>query len=146
MACTFRARDEGHTAPAAVLLFSPWVDASMTNPDIAAIARHDPMLGSGGLIWAAQRRAGSRATTDPWISPLNDTLEHLPQIAVFQGGTDIFAPDAKRFVEKANAAGTSGEFHLYPDAFHVFIGAPQLPEAHEALNRAADIIAAATTK
>lgn len=146
MACTLRARDEQRTAPAAVLLFSPWVDASMTNPDIAAIERRDPMLGSEGLRWAAERWAGTRTTTDPWISPINDSLENLPQIAVFQGGTDIFAPDAKRFVDKAVAAGTTAEFHLYPDAFHVFVGAPQLPEAREALTRAATIISSVTSK
>lgn len=146
MACTIRARDEQRTSPAAVLLFSPWVDASMTNPDIAAIEHRDPMLGSDGLRWAAARWAGSRPTTDSWISPINDTLAHLPQIAVFQGGTDIFAPDAKRFVDKATAAGTTAEFHLYPDAFHVFVGAPQLPEAKEALTRAAEIITDVITR
>lgn len=146
MACTLRARDDHRTAPAAVLLFSPWVDASMTNPDIARIEHHDPMLGSEGLRWAAERWAGSRPTTDAWISPINDSLEDLPRMVVFQGGADIFAPDAQRFVDKALAAGTAAEFHLYPDAFHVFVGVPQLPEAKEALTRARAAIADVTAQ
>ncbi|GLJ62016.1 MULTISPECIES: alpha/beta hydrolase [Microbacterium] len=102
------------------------------------------MLGSDGLRWAADRWAGTRPTTDPWISPINDTLEGLPPIAVFQGGNDMFAPDAQCFVDKAVAAGTRAGLHLYPDAFHVFVGVPQLPEAREALSCAAEKIANAT--
>lgn len=144
MACTLRARDEHRTAPAAVLLFSPWVDASMTNPAIADIEPRDPMLGSAGLVWAAKRWARDRPTTDPWISPINDGLRGLPPIAVFQGGVDIFAPDARLFAEKATAAGSRCDLHLYPDAFHVFVGLPVLPEARDALAKAGELIAAAT--
>lgn len=107
----------------------------------AAIEPKDPMLGRAGLRWAAERWAGTRSVTDPWVSPINDSLEGLPRIAAFQGGTDIFAPDARRFVEKAVAAGTAAEFDLYPDAFHVFVGVPQLPEAREARARAREVIA-----
>ena len=110
----------------------------------AAIEPKDPMLGRAGLRWAAERWAGTRSVTDPWVGPINGSLEGLPRIAVFQGGTDIFAPDARRFVEQAVAAGTTAEFDLYPDAFHVFVGVPQLPEAREALARAREVIAVVT--
>lgn len=141
MAMTMRARDEERPSPSAVLLFSPWTDATMTNPEIAALEPGDPMLGRSGLIWSAQRWAGSRAVDDPWISPLNDSLVGLPPIRVFQGGRDIFLPDAQRFVTKAAAAGTDAQIHVYPDAFHVFVGVPQLPEARSALSRARAVIA-----
>lgn len=142
MACTLRARDERRTTPAQVLLFSPWVDASMTNPAIAEIEPHDPMLGSKALVWAAEKWAGDQPISTAWISPLHDSLSDLPPIAVFQGGVDIFAPDAQLFVSKARAAGTQAELHLYPDAFHVFVGVPALPEAAKALKRATELIAA----
>lgn len=143
VASVLRARDEGLGSPAAVLLFAPWVDARMTNPAIADIEAHDPVLGRAGLVWAAQKWAGGRPLTDPWLSPLTDTLAGLPPLAVFQGGVDIFAPDVQLFAEKAAAAGTPVELHLYPDAFHVFVAVPQLPEAKEALARAQEIIASA---
>jgi monoterpene epsilon-lactone hydrolase len=43
-------RDQ-HTTPtaAALLLFSPWVDATMTNPHIASVEPHDIMLNSRNL-------------------------------------------------------------------------------------------------
>lgn len=140
MACTLRARDSGRTLPTTVLLFSLWVDATMTNPGIAEIEPHDPMLGSEGLIWAAKHWAGDIPIEDPSISPINDSLAGLPRISVYQGGHDIFRPDAEAFVAKAQAAGTHADIHIYPDAFHVFVGAPQLPEARAALAHANQIV------
>lgn len=145
-ACASRARDHGRQLPTAIILFSPWVDASMTNPAIAGIESTDPMLGRGGLVWAAQRWAGDLSVADPVISPIRDTLAGLPPISVFQGGRDIFSPDAAAFVEKATAAGTRAELHFYPDAFHVFVGLPVLPESRSALTRAARTVAAAVSQ
>lgn len=65
-------------------------------------------------------------------------------LAVLQGGVDVFAPDARRFVDRATAAGTNAELHFYPDGFHVFVGAPRLPESKKALTRAAEITTNAT--
>jgi acetyl esterase/lipase len=140
MASAARARDSGRNLPAALLLFSPWVDASMTNPKIRPIEPRDPILASAGLLWCAEQWAGELGVDHPWISPLNDSLDGLPPIAVFQGGQDIFLPDAEAFAAKALAAGTDTEIHVYPDAFHVFVGLPQLPESRHALSRATAII------
>lgn len=138
---TVRARDEHLVRPAAVLLFSPWVEATMTNPAIADIEPHDPMLGPAGLRWCAERWAVNTRLDDPRISPLNDHLSDLPPISVYQGGLDVFAPDVAAFARKAAEAGTHVQLHSYPDAFHVFVGVPAFPESTEALNDAADIVA-----
>ncbi len=44
----------------------------------------------------------------------------------------------------AKAAGTQAEINLYPDAFHVFVGLPQLPESRAALAHARGVIKTVT--
>ncbi len=144
MALTLRARDEHRPLPAAVLLFSPCADATLANPDIPVIEPRDPMVGRDGALWAMRRWAGDRPLQHPWLSPVNDSLQALPRICVFHGERDILCPDAKKMVAKAKAAGTDAEIHLYPDAFHVFVGLPQLPESRAALAHARGIIETVT--
>ncbi|WP_051720311.1 alpha/beta hydrolase fold domain-containing protein [Streptomyces sp. NRRL F-2799] len=138
-----RCRDEGLRPPAGLILFSPWVDVTMTNPGIARLTAHDPMLAPEGLAAAGRDWAGPRAVTDPLISPLHDTLADLPPTWIYQGGHDIFLPDAEAFAAKANAAGTPTTLHVWPSAFHVFVGAGWTPEARRALADAAGRIRAA---
>ncbi|MFG2727818.1 alpha/beta hydrolase fold domain-containing protein [Streptomyces canus] len=135
-----RYRELGLQAPDGLFLFSPWVDVTMANPDITALTSLDPILAPQGLAAAGRDWAGDRDTTDPLVSPLYDTLKELPQMFIYQGGHDIFLPDAEEFAAKAEAAGTKVSLSIYPAAFHVFIAAPWTPEARHALRDAADHI------
>ncbi|MEH0420827.1 alpha/beta hydrolase fold domain-containing protein [Streptomyces sp. B21-083] len=135
-------RDRGLRAPDGLLLFSPWVDVTMENPDITAVTGRDPILAPPGLTAAGRDWAGDLSTTDPLVSPLHDTLKDLPPTFIYQGGHDIFLPDVKKFAAKAEAAGTKVDLRIYHAAFHVFIGAPWTPEARHALRDAAVRIAA----
>ncbi|WP_426519562.1 alpha/beta hydrolase [Diaminobutyricibacter sp. McL0618] len=140
-----RCRHEDLPAPAALILFSPWVDASMSNPGIAAIEKRDSMLAPAGLAAAGRVWAGSRSVADPLISPIHDTLRLMPPIFIYQGGNDILLPDAKMFAAKAKEAGNRGALRIYPAGVHVFVGAGWTPEARNALRDAAQHIRAATT-
>ncbi|MFF7385454.1 alpha/beta hydrolase fold domain-containing protein [Streptomyces griseoluteus] len=132
-----RCRNEGLRPPAGLILFSPWLDVTMTNPGIPALTPLDPMLAPAGFIAAGRDWAGGRDVTDPLVSPLQDTLENLPPITVYQGGHDILLPDAEKFTTKARAAGTPVDLRVWPTAFHVFVGAGWTPEARQALRDAA---------
>ncbi|MDX3640823.1 alpha/beta hydrolase [Streptomyces sp. MB09-02B] len=139
-----RCRDEGLRPPDGLLLFSPWVDVTMTNPGIAALIDLDPMLAPAGLAAAGRDWAGARSVTDPLVSPLHDTLKDLPPTYIYQGGHDIFLPDVERFAAKAQAAGTHVDLRVWPTAFHVFVGAGWTREARQALSDAADHIKSGT--
>lgn len=135
-------RDTDATPPDGLVLFSPWLDVTMSNPDIHALEPRDPMLAAAGLKWCGQAWAGDLATTDPRISPVYDGLTELPPIRIYQGGQDIFVADAVRFEERAKEVGADVQLTVYPDAFHVFVGATFTSEARQALAAAADIVAA----
>ncbi|MBQ0885628.1 alpha/beta hydrolase fold domain-containing protein [Streptomyces sp. RM72] len=124
-ALTIRARDERRPLPDAVLLFSPCADATLTNPDIPVSEPRDPCS-------AAKERVGPCAA-GPGTAPCS-----TPGSA---RSTTACAMVAKA---NAKAAGTQAEINLYPDAFHVFVGLPQLPESRAALAHARGVIKTVT--
>lgn len=124
-----------------LILYSPWVDVTMTNPDIGAILPRDPMLGVPGLKWAGQVWAGKLATKDPRISPLYGSFERLPPMRVFAGSDDIITPDVVEFARRALDAGVDVKLRFEPGAFHVYVaGGPLIPEARRALDYSAQFI------
>jgi acetyl esterase/lipase len=137
-----RYRDTGRQAPAGVLLISPWLDATMSNPAVPALARLDHMLTPAGLVAAGSWWAGGLDPRSPLVSPLFDSLASLPPVTVYQGGRDLFAADATLLCQRIAAAGGDAALRFYPGAFHVFPGAPWTPEARDALRHAAAVLSA----
>lgn len=128
LAWTQRRRDAGQSMPDALQLFSPWLDATMTNPRIDALGP-DPMLDRERLLAAVRSWARDRSLDDPLISPGLGDLAGLPPTVLHQGGRDLLHPDALRFGRRARAAGSPVEVRSYPDAFHVFMAAWWTAEA-----------------
>ncbi|RFA07460.1 hypothetical protein B7R21_14795 [Subtercola boreus] len=138
-----RYRDAGLTPPAAVILFSPWLDITLSNADIPAAAKLDPMLARDGLVAAGQWWADDTDPRSPLLSPLFADLGGLPPVYVYQGARDLLAPDAKVLATRVAAAGGRIELRLYSGAFHVFVGAPWTPEARRALGHAGSVLSGA---
>ena len=136
-----RVRDDERRPPAGVILFSPWVDATLKNPDVAGLALLDRMIAPAGLAAAARWWAGDVGVASPLVSPLFGDLAGLPPVHTHQGDHDILCADAVLLHEKLRAAGGISTLDLYPGAFHDFVGAPWTPEARLALRRAAAVIA-----
>jgi monoterpene epsilon-lactone hydrolase len=135
-----RYRDAGKVAPAGILLISPWVDATMSNPDIAPLERRDRMLGRAGLVEAGRLWAGARDTRDPLVSPLLGDLSRLPPVHVYQGDHDLLLADAKRLARGIHDAGGQVELRITRGGFHDFPAAPWLPEARRAVGRMAEVL------
>ncbi|WP_175691750.1 alpha/beta hydrolase fold domain-containing protein [Burkholderia anthina] len=135
-------RDAGGPRPAALVLFAPWLDVTLTNPKIPKVEPRDPMLSAVGAAWCGVQWAGKLSLGDPRISPLHDSLVDLPRTVIYHGGADILLPDAELFANKAQKAGSNVQLFVYPDAFHVFVGIPFLPESRMALADAAKVISA----
>ncbi|MFA1821539.1 alpha/beta hydrolase [Virgibacillus oceani] len=107
--------------PEQIMLISPWLDLSLTNPGIAPIEKHDPFLVRSGLMEAGKLYAGATDTKHPKVSPLYGELNGLAHITLFMGTHDILAADARRFVEIAKQQGIPIHYieaakmvHIYP--------------------------------
>ena len=132
-------RDAGEPLPAALVLFSPWLDLAVKGDDQPAIQRIDPALSIEFLRAAGRLWAHDAAVDDPRISPLFAAQHGLPPTIVFSGTRDILDSDAVRLA----AVNPAITLQRYPGMFHVWAAAP-IPEGRRALDQAAAYIRTAT--
>lgn len=126
-------RDQGLPTPEQVILFSPWVDVTMTHPALPYLESIDPTLKARRLVVAGQLWAGDIDVRDPRISPLQADLHALPPVHVYQGGRDLLAADAQVLAHRLRQADNHGTFVLAPAGFHVYVAAVWTPESRAAL-------------
>lgn len=131
----------GHRPPPArLILISPWLDATMGDPRVAAIERRDAMLGRAGLSESARLYAGALEVDDPMVSPLFGPLEGLCAIDVFTGTADLLNPDAHRLAERCERAGVPCRIHEEVEMPHVYPLLPLLREGAAARERIFSLI------
>ena len=141
LAVALQLRDRGLAAPYRTVLISPWLDVTLTDPDIPAIVPKDPILAPPGVVEAGNMYRGELPAEDPRVSPINGDFSGLGPITLISGTHDILHPDSKRFVPLAREAGVSIDYHEAPGMFHDYPLLP-IPEAKQALQT---IIAPALT-
>jgi triacylglycerol lipase len=107
--------------PASMVLLSPWLDVSDTNPNIAYV--HDPYLpplGTGarniGKVWA-----GNLPENSYEVSPLYGSLKGLPPTYVYSGSLDEVSPDVLVLQQEAVAQGAPISFALVNGEIHDWI-------------------------
>ncbi len=124
----------GLAGPAALVLLSPWLDVTMTDPTQQELEKVDPLLVRAGPKAAGRWYAGAMSTADPRVSPLYGEIAGLPPILMFCGTHDILVADARRLAARAAAEGTDVEYHEEPGLMHVY---PLLffPESRKAQDR-----------
>lgn len=113
-------RDAGIAGPDEMILLCPWVDVTMSNPDIAAYEKRDTALDKTQLARLGELWADEFSTTDPIISPLYGSVEGLGEIHLITSKGEILYPDIMLFADKLEAAGTDYDVTVSPGMFHVW--------------------------
>jgi len=131
-------RDTGIGAPRLVL-FAPWVDATMTHELVDPVTARDPMLSVPRLVRAGELYAGDLPTGHPLVSPINGRVDGLGPMTIFVGTRDLLLPDSRRLRDLAMAAGVSVDYHEADGLIHVWPILP-LPEARKARRHIASAI------
>lgn len=116
--------------PAGMVLISPWLDVSLSDPRSAEI--DDPILDVSALGEFGRQWAADLSTTDPRASPLYGSLMGLPHTLVYSGSLDALAPDALRLRQLALAQGADMTFEFLRGGLHGYVGFPLLPETSAA--------------
>jgi len=124
--------------PVKNVLFSPWLDLSMRNPEIQFQEIRDKLLPLKGLIEAGKKYSGGEDTSNYLLSPINGKLDGLSETIVFYGTQELFYPDCKLLLEmtKNNPAFI---FHEFPEMQHDWVIFPG-PETKKALRITSDFI------
>ena len=105
--------------PDNIIVFSPWVDISMSNPPYDN--ESDPILGEIGLREIGKAWAGNEDTQDYRVSPLFGNNSNLAKILIFVGDNEIFYKDVLKYYENLKEDNVDarlvvgiGMFHIYP--------------------------------
>lgn len=132
--------------PKNILLISPVVDLSLTNPTIKELEEHDPVLRLQIEVDTAKSWAASWNLDDPRLSPIYAHLTKLREGAINVHGVvgtyDLLTPDAIRFRERCEEMGIGGhwlewekQMHCFPIAWHY-----HLPESIQGKDWIVDLL------
>ncbi|MFK3979807.1 alpha/beta hydrolase [Micromonospora sp. NPDC050397] len=125
--------------PGDLVLLSPWLDATMTNPEIPAIARRDPLLNAAHLRSLGHLYALPDLPSVPGVSPINGPLRDLGRVTLFTGTRDVLNPDARRLRQLASEQGTEIVLREYPGMLHDFVLTP-IPEARRVVAEIVEVL------
>jgi acetyl esterase/lipase len=134
MSLAIQAIAAGVPRPAGLVLLSPWLDVTTSDPIQQDIERVDPLLMCAGLKAAGRWYAGAMAAEDPRVSPIHGPIAGLPPILSFCGTHDILVADARRLAQRAAAEGVAIEYHEEPSLMHVY-PLMYFPESRRAQDR-----------
>ncbi|WP_328378391.1 alpha/beta hydrolase [Streptomyces sp. NBC_00440] len=133
------ARDAGLPMPAAIVAFSPGLDATRTGESMDTRASADPFFTREGLEQTGAMYRAGQDPHQPMLSPATlADLTGLPPMLLQAGTNEMLLDDSVRTSARARDAGVDVILDITADVPHVFQAfAGVLDEADEALDRAA---------
>ncbi len=139
LALAQKLRDEGIPQPEQLILLSPWLDITMTNPEIQNIERQDPFLSLQGLIESGIAYAGEADPAGPMLSPIYGTFNGLPKISLLIGTLDFLVADARKLQSILASQDIAVNYCEYEDMIHDWM-LLDIPEAEDALRQIIGLI------
>lgn len=132
-------RDQQLQLPSQIITLSPWLDVTMTNPDIPGLERVDHGLNGSSLRKAGKLYAGDIPTTDPKISPIYGDFQGLGKLSIFMGAHDLFIADARKLRKRLEQEGIPFRYYEYPKMIHTWMLVPT-GEAKATLEQVEDLM------
>jgi monoterpene epsilon-lactone hydrolase len=140
LSTTARAVQQGLQV-AAVAVFSPWTDLSLSGTSVRKCQITDPLLDPAYLRDSAAAYLGSAAREDPRASPLFGTMAGLPPLLIQVGTDEVLLDDSRRFALAAVNAGSAVRLEVWEGMHHVFqLNVEQLVSARRALDSAGEFL------
>lgn len=127
--------------PSQIILISPWLDVTNSNPDIECIQPKDPFLkDTEGFRMAGKAYAGNTDPKNYMLSPIYGDWSDLAPISLFIGTHETLFADATKFKKLSEERNISINFYQYPKMFHDFPMVVTLPEAKMVLKQITALI------
>ncbi|MEU3681657.1 alpha/beta hydrolase [Streptomyces sp. NPDC030592] len=143
IATLLAAREAGLPQPAAVALFSPWADLTLTGGSIRSKEGADPIFTGADVRAYADLYVGAGDRAAPLASPVFADLAGLPPLLVQAGANEVLLDDAVRLAGRAGADDVEVTLEVGPGLPHVYqLHYGRLEEADAALDRAARFLTA----
>lgn len=132
-------RDNHLKQPAKVIAMSPWLDLSMSNPEIPSIEKLDKLLASDSLQKAGKLYAGNMNIKDPRISPIYGNFKDLKNLSIFIGTHDLFIADNRKLRARLEEEGILFNYYEYPKMPHAWV-LIAMPETKAMVNQVIDLV------
>ncbi len=129
---------DGAAQPSQIILLSPWLDVTMSNPEMKEVSKRDLVLPLGDNI-VGRLHAGNKDMKDFLVSPLYGPLKGLGKISLFTGTDDILNPDARLLKSKAELENIDFNYFEYKHMLHDWILFP-VPEAKIAFKQIIELL------
>lgn len=126
--------DRGQAVPDDIILFSPCLDLSLSNPEVYDYQDDEPMLNADDLRRKFAYYADGGSLTDPYISPIYCDYASFNEVTVFIGTHEILYPDTKKWDENLTSLNIKHNYYVYENQFHTFSLLP-MPERGECLEQ-----------
>jgi acetyl esterase/lipase len=131
---------------AALVLFSPLVDLTLSLARAREVLRRDPAIRAADAARLIQLYCGGMDPVHPRLTHNVENGPVLPPTLIQAGGAEFLAADAHRLAADIRAAGGECELQVWPDQAHVFQALPWLaPEAALAMRQVGRFISNALT-
>lgn len=142
LATLLKLKDSGTPLPAGAVCLSPPADMTGTDEHFFENAETDPALADVGLFWWIPAYLAGADPTDPLVSPVYGDLRGLPPLLIHVSASEILYSGAKRFAERAKAAGVAVTFEAWNDMPHVWhaFGLHRLTESKEAIAKIGEFV------
>ncbi len=123
---------KGGVQPDKIVLICPWLDVTMTNPDISRQIAKDKMLTVPTLVTYGNCYANN--CNPVWLAnPIHNITKGLAPIELFVGSSEVFLPDCLLAKTLADKAGADMKLYEFANMQHVFPLLP-IPECIEPQN------------
>ncbi len=125
---------EKQPLPRQMILLSPWLDVTMSDPLVHEIDPLDPFLSLEGCVTAGKLYAGENDPSHPSISPINGSLSGLPPMTIFTGTRDMLIADARKLKSLLEKQGVDFNYYEFEEMFHVWM-LFDLPESRQVIEK-----------
>ncbi len=107
--------------PRQLYLISPWLDLSLSNPDITEqVQKKDPIQNVFSLKSVAKVWVDDLERKNPRVSPMYGPVRGLPPVYMFGGTSEIFYPDMRKLADYFEAEQQPIHFYEYKDMVTAF--------------------------
>lgn len=128
---TLRQTDE---VPAAIGVWSPWVDMEVTGCTLTTNAELDPLASEHSLTMSSQAYLQGQDPRTPTANVLCDDLADFPPLLIHAGSAEVLLDDSLRLAKQAAIAGIEVTLHVAAGVPHVYqYFADFLPEAQASI-------------
>ncbi len=131
-------RGLGLPMPACVLVFSPWVDLTLSQPSLIQLAQREALLPARRVREIRDLYLAGADPADPRATPLNADLSGTPPTLIQASEAEILRDDARALAAALRKQGVAVRLDLAPATPHGWqLYLDHLPEAEEAVAEAA---------